>query len=127
MKKYLTLKNLGWVLLFITTFMLGNAGLDKVLGTPAMVSGFEFMKLPQFRVFVGMGELLSLVLLLIPRTSIYGAVAITSFMSGAVAIHLSQFGGQNVHVPILIGILAWSGHCLRAYPNCCQKTCDKKN
>jgi hypothetical protein len=126
MKKYFTLKNLGWLLLLLTTFMLGNAALNKVIGAPEMISGFEFMKIPQYRIWVGLGELLALGLLLFPRTANYGAILITSFMSGAIALHLSLFGGANVHIPVIIVLLAWCGYCMRAYPNCCQSKCENK-
>jgi len=36
-------------------------------------------------------------------------------MSAAVSIHLSSMGGAGVLIPIIIGVLAWSGHCLRTH------------
>jgi len=36
-------------------------------------------------------------------------------MSGAVALHLSLMGGANFIVPVMLGLFAWAGHCLRNY------------
>jgi len=36
-------------------------------------------------------------------------------MSGAVAIHMSYMGGAGILLPILLGLGAWAGHCLRTY------------
>ena len=33
MKKYLTLKNLGWVLTAIVSLMIGMSGISKIIGT----------------------------------------------------------------------------------------------
>lgn len=127
MKKYLTLKNLGWLLTVVTVFLLGNSGLDKVLGSPAMVQGFEFFKMPQYRVWVGLGELVAIALLAIPRTMCYGATLVTCFMSGALTIHLSLLGGQGALFPIMIGGLAWASYYLRGGGSvCCNKTCNKQ-
>jgi len=36
-------------------------------------------------------------------------------MSAAVGQHLSCLGGQGIVNPIVVGLLAWSAHCLRSY------------
>ena len=115
MKKYLTLKNLGWVFTAIVVFLLGMSGVSKVIATDEMIKNFEFMKLTPYLGLIGVSELIGLGLLVYPRTSIYGAVVIGSLMSGAAAIHLSAMGGVGVITPILIGVFAWSGHCLRTH------------
>lgn len=115
MKNLFTLKNFGWVLTFILTFMLGVSGVSKVIGTEEMVKTFEFLKLTPYMKLIGFSELVGLGLLIYYRTSIYGAVLLSSLMSGAVALHLSLMGGATVILPIWLGVLAWSSHCLRAY------------
>jgi hypothetical protein len=121
MKKYLTLKNLGWVLTAVVVFLLGMSGVSKLLATDEMIQNFEFMKLTPYMALVGVLELIGLGLLLVPRTSLYGAVLIGSLMSGAVSLHLSLMGGAGLFIPILIGVLAWSGHCLRTHSVCSKK------
>ena len=115
MKNLFTWKNLGWFFTAVLTFMVGVSGVSKVIGTEEMVKTFEFLKLTPYMKFIGLGEILGLVLLIYPRTSIYGAVLLSSLMSGAVALHMSLMDGATVMLPIWLGVLAWSAHCLRTY------------
>ena len=115
MKKILTWEGLGWFLTGVLTFMLGFSGVSKVIGTEEMVKTFEFLKLTPYMKWIGIGEIIGLILLIYPRTSIYGAVLLSSFMSGAVALHMSLMAGASVIVPVMLGVLAWSSHCLRTY------------
>jgi len=115
MKKYLTLKNLGWLLTGLVTFMLGMSGVSKVMGTEEMIKNFTFMNLLPYLALLGMVELAGVVMLIIPKTSKYGAVLLSSYLSGAVAIHLAMMGGTGVMVPIFLGLAVWTAHCLRSY------------
>jgi len=104
---------IGWVLSVITGLFLGKGAIDKIVGTQEMVGNFAFMKLEKYRLLTGLGELLGVVLLLIPATSLFGAILIVSFMSAATVIHLSLMGGNKTYVSILVGIFALVGHFLR--------------
>jgi uncharacterized membrane protein YphA (DoxX/SURF4 family) len=115
MKKYLTLKNLGWVLVILTAFMLLMSGTQKIIGTEEMVKNFTFFNMMPQMVFVGLVELAAVILLMIPRTSMLGALGVSLTMAGAVSVHFALLGGAGIFVPILLGALAWSGHCLRTY------------
>jgi len=106
---------IGWVLSVITALFLGKGAIDKLVGTQEMVGNFAFMKLEKYRVVTGLGELLGVVLLLIPTTSLFGAILIASFMSAAVVMHLSLMGGSKTYVPIIVGLLALAGHFLRVF------------
>jgi uncharacterized membrane protein YphA (DoxX/SURF4 family) len=115
MKKYLTLKNLGWGLVILTAFMLLMSGTQKIIGTEEMVKNFTFTNLLPYLALVGVTEVIGVALLVYPKTSIYGAAVLSSIMSAAAVIHLSYMGGAGVLIPIVLGLLAWTGHCLRAY------------
>ena len=115
MNKYMTTKNLGWLFTFVVTLMLGMSGISKIMGTQEMVNNFTFMNLLPYLALVGVAEVIGVLLLIYPRTSTYGAVVISSVMSAAAAMHLSYMGGSGVVMPILLGIFAWTGHCLRTY------------
>lgn len=106
---------IGWVLSAVVAVMLGKGAIEKLIGTKEMIGNFEFMKLEKYRVLTGVGELLGVVLLLFPMTSLYGMVLITSFMSAAVVLHLSLMGGAKTQVPIILGVLAVLGHVLRTF------------
>jgi hypothetical protein len=115
MKNLFTLKNLGWLLTLVATVMFGMSAFSKVTGSEEMVIGFEFMKLLPYMKWIGLGEIVGLALLIYPRTSIYGAVLLSSFMSGAVALHMSYMDISTIASPIMFGVLAWTSHCLRTY------------
>jgi hypothetical protein len=107
------LQIIGWAFSIATALFLGKGAIDKIVGTQEMVGNFAFMKLEKYRLVTGLGELLGVILLLIPMTSLFGAILIASFMSAATVIHLSLMGGNKTYVPILVGLLSLVGHFLR--------------
>jgi hypothetical protein len=109
----LTTKNIGLGLNLFVFFILGLGGVNKIIGTTEMVNNFTFMNLLPYIEFVGFIELASVILLLIPKTSLYGAVLVVSTMSASVALHLSLMGGDNIAVPLMLGSFAWVGYFLR--------------
>ena len=104
---------IGWVLSAAVAAMLGKGAIEKIIGTQEMVGNFAYMKLEKYRILTGVGELLGVILLLFPMTSLYGMVLITSFMSAAVVLHLSLMGGTKTYMPIILGLLAVISHVLR--------------
>ena len=55
--------------------------------------------------FIGIIEIISLVLFLIPRTGIIGTLLIASYMGGAIATHLQHH--QPIAMAVIIQILLW--------------------
>ena len=104
---------IGWALSIATALFLGKGAIEKLIGTQEMVGNFAYMKLDKYRIPTGVGELLGVVLLAIPMTSLYGMVLIVSFMSAAVALHLSLMNGAKTYVPLLVGILSVLSYILR--------------
>lgn len=115
MKNLFTLKTLGWVLSAVVALMLGMAAFGKITQSEEMVKNFTFFNMMPQLVFVGVAELLAVILLMVPRTSMLGALGVSLTMAGAVAVHFALLGGAGIAVPIMLGVLAWSGHCLRTY------------
>jgi len=109
----ITLSLIGWLITGIVTIFLGKGAIEKLIGTQEMVGNFAYMKLENYRVPTGVGELLGVVLLAIPMTSLYGMVLIVSFMSAAVALHLSLMNGAKTYMPLIVGILAVLSYILR--------------
>lgn len=60
---------------------------------------------------LGVLEILSVILYLIPQTAIIGAILVTGYMGGAIATHLRV--GDPVVVQVIIPMLAWLGIWLR--------------
>ncbi len=109
----ITLSLIGWLITGIVTIFLGKGAIEKLIGTQEMVGNFAYMKLENYRVPTGVGELLGVVLLAIPITSLYGMVLIVSFMSAAVALHLSLMNGAKTYMPLIVGIFAVLSYILR--------------
>ena len=113
LKNLLTVKNVGWGLTIIVSLMLGMGGVSKLMGTEEMVNNFTFMNLLPYIEIIGIVEIAGVILLLIPKTSLYGAVILGSVMTAAVALHLSLMGGDNIAMPLMIGTAAWLSYFLR--------------
>ena len=104
---------IGWVLTVGVAAMLGKGAVEKIIGTQEMVGNFAYMKLEKYRILTGVGELLGVILLAIPMTSLYGMVLITSFMSAAVVLHLALMGGAKTQIPLALGVCAVLSYVLR--------------
>ena len=70
---------------------------------------------PSLAVPLGIIELACLVLYLIPRTSVLGAVLLTGYLGGAVATNLRVAAPlfTNTLFPIYVGVFLWGGLYLR--------------
>jgi len=99
----------------VTAFLLFDAVIHLLKPAP-VVEAFAKLHLPlSLAVDLGIIEVLCLVLYVIPRTSILGAVLLTGYLGGAVAIQMitsnSLFG--EILFPVYVGVLVWGGIYLR--------------
>ncbi len=58
---------------------------------------------------IGAACLISVILYIIPRTSVLGAILLTGYLGGAVATHVHAGEGPMSLMPVLVGALAWGG------------------
>ena len=99
----------------ISLLLAMDAGLKVFLLAPA-VEGTAQLGFPAHIVFpLGLIQAVSLVLYLVPRTSILGAVLWTGYLGGAVATHVRLDNPLFTHTlsPIYVAILLWGGLWLR--------------
>ena len=99
---------------FAALFLLFD-GVTKLFKPSFVVDATVRLGFPESAI-VGIGILLTActVIYLIPRTSILGAVLVTGYLGGAVAIQLRAGSSAFETVfPVLIGILVWGGLRLR--------------
>lgn len=54
---------------------------------------------------IGVVEVTSAILLLIPRTSFLGAILLTGYLGGATATHVRV--GDPFYMPVIIGVVVW--------------------
>ena len=96
-------------------FMIFDGVIHIMKPTPVM-EAFAKLNFPQrFALPLAVVELTSLLLYVIPRTSILGAILLTGYLGGAVAIQMptgnSLFG--EILFPVYFGVLLWGGIYLR--------------
>jgi hypothetical protein len=97
-------------------FMLGASIAPKLLGMP--VAAETLVQLgwsPSYTVMIGVFELTFLVLYLIPRTSLAGAVLMMALLGGAVATQVRAGNPLFSHVlfGLYLGLFMWGGLWLR--------------
>jgi len=83
---------------------------------PSVVESFTQLGYPASTArTLGVIELVCIVLYLIPRTSVLGAVLLTGYLGGAVATNLRVGSPLFSHTlfPVYVGVLAWGGLFLR--------------
>ena len=100
-----------WILQILGAAMFLMAGVSKLTGNEQMVGMFDVIGIGQwFRYLTGGIEVLSAILLLIPRFSGIGALLLIPTMIGAILTHLFIVGGSPI-VPIILlivmGIIAY--------------------
>lgn len=100
---------------FVSAFMVLDGGLHLVKPAP-VVQAFHELGFPiSLSVTLGIIELLCVLVYLYPRTSVLGAILLTGYLGGAVAMQLRvghPLFGETLF-PVYIGILFWGGLYLR--------------
>jgi hypothetical protein len=97
-------------------FMLGASIAPKLLGLPVAEDTMAQLGWPPgYSVMIGLIELACLVLYLIPRTSVLGAVLMMGLLGGAMATHIRVGSPLFSHTlfSIYLGLVMWGGLWLR--------------
>ena len=109
----------GRVVTAVVALFLLFDSVTKVLALPPVVEATVQMGFPAATVPVIGGTLLAcLVLYLVPRTALLGAVLLTGYLGGAVCAQL-RIGAPLwtfLLVPVYTGVLVWLGLYLRSTP-----------
>jgi hypothetical protein len=85
----------------------------KLMKLPAVIEGFAKAGLPEKLIVpVGVIELTCIVVYLIPRTSVLGAILMTGLLGGATLTEL-RIGDPTFPLPVVLGMLAWGALYLR--------------
>ena len=84
----------------------------KVLKLPIAVEGTTQLGYPEnVVVAIGIVQLLCLIVYLIPRAAIFGAILLTGYLGGAIATHVRVGSPLFSHLlfPIYVAVLVWGG------------------
>ena len=87
----------------------------KVLNTAPAVEATTQLGYPASAVVnIGLLELVCLVLYMVPRTAVLGAILMTGYLGGAIATNVrAETPLFNIMFPMIIGALVWGGLFLR--------------
>ncbi|NBC05803.1 MAG: DoxX family protein [Bacteroidetes bacterium] len=114
---------INWSLAGIVGFIFTGSAISKFIGAEAaeMAQGIGLDK--STFMFLGVVELLSVVLFLIPRTGVLGTLLLAAYMGGAIATHLEH--GEPLMFPIAVQAFVWIVAVLR-FPELTQRILDKR-
>lgn len=71
----------------------------------------ESMNLGDWRVIIAIGEIVSAILFLVPKTNLFGTFLLSSYMGGAIIIHMTT--GTSIMMPSVVLVLVWVGSFIR--------------
>jgi len=101
------MKALSWILSVVSAAILLQTLYFKFTGAPESVALFTPLKMePQGRYMVGIAELIASILLLIPKTRLWGALMGIGLMLGALFFHLTLIGIVDANGSPLLFIYA---------------------
>ncbi|MEM7106575.1 MAG: DoxX family protein [Bacteroidota bacterium] len=110
-----TKKIIGWVLGGLIAAILSLSAIGKLSGAAGpMLSHFGFTE--NEILMIGIGELISAILFLIPKTQSLGTLLLSAYMGGAIVAHMGasvapeELGGESVQdytAPSILLIVIW--------------------
>lgn len=103
----------GRVMSALPVLMVLLGSIMKLMKTAAVLEGFARVGVPERLIVpVGLIEMTCVVVYLIPRTSVLGAILMTGLLGGATITTL-RVGDPTFPMPVVLGMLAWGGLFLR--------------
>ncbi len=103
----------GRVMSALPVLLVLMSSIMKLLKLPAVIEGFAKAGLPERLIIpVGIIELMCVVVYLIPRTAVLGAILMTGLLGGATLTTL-RIGDPTYPMPVILGMLAWGGLFMR--------------
>jgi len=102
-----------WVILGIPALAMLGSAIGKLSGAAPVVEMFTKWNMGQYIFLIGMIELVSVLLLLIPKTQIVGLLLCNAYLGGAIVTHFQQDGiDKAVPAAVLLAFI-WIGSSLR--------------
>ena len=103
----------GRILSALPVLMMGVGGAFAFSGSPQVVEGMSKFGYPASAVLlVGVLELVSALVYVVPRTAVLGGILMTGYLGGAVATHV-RVGDPGWPLAVILGIFVWAGLYLR--------------
>jgi hypothetical protein len=103
---------LGIVLTGLISVPFVMSAVMKFRGGPEMAEGWKHFGWPEeSQVLLGVLEISSVLLYMIPKTTFLGAILLTGYLGGAIATHLRL--NEGVPQQVIFGVLIWLALYLR--------------
>ncbi len=103
-----TRKIAAWVIAGSLTALYLYSASGKLFLHPEQM---EQMHLADWRIIIALGEIASALLYLFPKTNNFGTLLLSSYMGGAIIIHMT--GATSIAMPVVVLLLIWVGFFLR--------------
>ena len=102
----------GRVMSALPVLMLLFSAVLKFAKPPGFAEGMAKLGIPEsLALGLGILELACVIIYIIPRTAVLGAILLTGYLGGAILTHLRV--GDNFIGPIVFGVFIWGGLFLR--------------
>ncbi len=115
MKNVFTLKNLGWLFSILLGAFLTLSAVMKLMGGEEVKAMFALNNMEGWHLIIGVGELVSVLLFILPRTLGLGTVLLSGYMGGAIMFHMSSAIPEmkDFMAPAIILVVIWIAAALR--------------
>lgn len=97
-----TRKIVAWIIGGLLTALYLFSASGKLFLHPEQM---DQMKLADWRIIIALGEIVSALLFLFPKTNKYGTLLLSSYMGGAIIIHMTA--GMSIAMPSLVLVFVW--------------------
>ena len=105
------MKTTGWILSGLLAVVFIGSAVAKLSGSAMIVKQFGELGLSNQVRLIGIGELTSAILFLIPLTHPLGVLLLSSYMGGAILAHMSH--GKPYVLQSMFLVLIWTAGFLR--------------
>ena len=107
-----TRTTIGWIFAGLTFLLMAASAADKIRGSQhALTMSASFgIDAATYRI-LGIIEITSALLFLLPRTAVVGFGLLASYLGGAIATHLQH--GQPIAFPVGIEVFVWMTAAIR--------------
>lgn len=92
----------AWIIAGLLTLLYLYSSMGKLFIHPEQMDPIH---LANWRVIIALGEITSALLFLFPKTNKYGTLLLSSYMGGAIILHMT--GALSIVLPSVILILVW--------------------
>jgi len=120
-----TIKIIGWVLTIILAFLfIMSASMKLTQNETAVAQASTFGIDATTYLFIGIIEIISLILFIIPRTGIIGTLLLAAYLGGAIVTHLQH--QEPIAMAVIIQMILWITAFIR-FPELSQRLLTTKN